>query len=98
MTLVGREAERARLQAVIDDARAGRSGALLLHGEAGIGKTALLGATRRALLVGAAADTRRLDEIGAGLAAAGLSLGDLSAAEAAGVVSLEGGELDFRHP
>src|ERR671937_851973 len=30
MTLVGREAERARLQALIDDARAGRSGALLL--------------------------------------------------------------------
>src|SRR4051794_7459527 len=42
MELVGREAERARLQALLDGARAGRSGALLLHGEAGIGKTALL--------------------------------------------------------
>src|SRR3954463_7175973 len=42
MELVGREAERARLQALLDGARAGRSGALLLHGEAGIGKAALL--------------------------------------------------------
>jgi DNA-binding CsgD family transcriptional regulator len=42
MELVGREAERARLRSLIDDARDGRSGALLLHGEAGIGKTALL--------------------------------------------------------
>src|SRR3954470_21348989 len=42
MELVGREAERARLQALLDGARAGRSGALLLHGEAGIGKSALL--------------------------------------------------------
>src|SRR3954449_10040578 len=42
MELVGREAERARLQALLDGARARRSGALLLHGEAGIGKSALL--------------------------------------------------------
>src|SRR6188472_456323 len=41
-TLVGRDTERSRLQALLDAARAGRSGALLLHGEAGIGKTALL--------------------------------------------------------
>src|ERR687895_2428894 len=39
---VGREQERARIDRLLRDARAGRSGALLLHGEAGIGKTALL--------------------------------------------------------
>jgi ATP/maltotriose-dependent transcriptional regulator MalT len=39
---VGREQERARIDRLLEDARAGRSGALLLHGEAGIGKTALL--------------------------------------------------------
>lgn len=39
---VGRERERARIGRLLDDARAGRSGALLLHGEVGIGKTALL--------------------------------------------------------
>ncbi len=40
--LVGREAERARLRALLDDAAHGRSGALVLRGEAGAGKTALL--------------------------------------------------------
>lgn len=41
-TLVGRAAERARIDALLDAARAGRSGALVLRGEPGIGKTALL--------------------------------------------------------
>src|SRR3954451_25490668 len=40
--LVGRSRERARLERLLDDARQGRSGALLLHGDPGIGKTALL--------------------------------------------------------
>jgi DNA-binding CsgD family transcriptional regulator/tetratricopeptide (TPR) repeat protein len=40
--LHGRQAERARLRAVVDGARNGRAGALLLHGEPGVGKTALL--------------------------------------------------------
>lgn len=40
--LVGREAERARIGALLDDARAGASAALVLRGEPGIGKTALL--------------------------------------------------------
>ncbi len=40
--LVGRDAERARVGALLDDARASRSGALVLRGEAGVGKTALL--------------------------------------------------------
>jgi DNA-binding CsgD family transcriptional regulator len=40
--LLGREAERARIDAVLDDARAGRSSALVLSGEAGIGKSTLL--------------------------------------------------------
>jgi len=43
--LVGREAEKRRLDALLDDARRGRSGALVLRGEAGIGKTALLDLT-----------------------------------------------------
>jgi DNA-binding CsgD family transcriptional regulator len=42
VTLVGRESELAALGALLDSAREGRSGALLLRGEAGIGKTALL--------------------------------------------------------
>ncbi|HEU4656029.1 MAG TPA: AAA family ATPase [Capillimicrobium sp.] len=42
MALIGREAERDRLLAAIAAARDGRSTALLVHGDAGIGKTALL--------------------------------------------------------
>ncbi|GAB7040355.1 MULTISPECIES: helix-turn-helix transcriptional regulator [Catenuloplanes] len=40
--LVGRAAESRRVAALIDGARAGRGGALVLTGEAGIGKSALL--------------------------------------------------------
>src|SRR5262245_22471649 len=40
--LVGRAQECARLDALVVSARQGRSGALVLRGEAGIGKTALL--------------------------------------------------------
>ena len=40
--LVGREAERAEIEALLEDARRGRSGVLVLTGPAGIGKTALL--------------------------------------------------------
>jgi DNA-binding CsgD family transcriptional regulator len=39
---VGRERERARIDRLLQEARAGKSGALLMHGEAGIGKTALM--------------------------------------------------------
>jgi len=39
---VGRERERARIDRLLQEARAGKSGALLLHGDAGIGKTALM--------------------------------------------------------
>src|SRR3712207_3606456 len=39
--LVGRASECARLDELLERARAGRSGVLLLRGEAGIGKTAL---------------------------------------------------------
>ena len=42
MQLVGRDAERARVEQLLAAAREGRSEALLLVGEAGIGKTALL--------------------------------------------------------
>ncbi|MER6519245.1 AAA family ATPase [Streptomyces sp. NPDC001553] len=38
----GRNAERDRIEQLLVDARKGKSGALLVHGEAGIGKTALL--------------------------------------------------------
>lgn len=40
--LVGRGAERARIDALLEEARAGRSGVLVLLGDAGIGKSALL--------------------------------------------------------
>jgi DNA-binding CsgD family transcriptional regulator len=40
--LVGRSAERATLERLLADARQGRSGVLLLRGEPGIGKSALL--------------------------------------------------------
>jgi len=42
MTLVGRRAECEFLEAVLNDAREGRSRAVVLRGEAGVGKTALL--------------------------------------------------------
>ncbi|MGA8682345.1 MAG: ATP-binding protein, partial [Acidimicrobiales bacterium] len=42
---MGRESELARLEELLDAARAGRSGALVLSGEPGIGKTALCRAT-----------------------------------------------------
>ena len=41
--LLGREAECAVIDALLADARAGRGGALVVRGEAGIGKSALLG-------------------------------------------------------
>ena len=40
--LFGRERESARITEVLDAARARRSGALVVRGEAGIGKSALL--------------------------------------------------------
>jgi DNA-binding CsgD family transcriptional regulator len=42
MRLYGREAEAQRLNSLLDSARAGKSGVLMLRGEPGIGKTALL--------------------------------------------------------
>ena len=42
IVLLGRSAERAAIDRVLDAARGGRAGALVLRGEAGIGKTALL--------------------------------------------------------
>src|SRR3954449_8070763 len=41
--LMGRERECARVEALLDGARAGTSGVLVVTGEPGIGKTALLG-------------------------------------------------------
>ena len=41
-TLLGRAAERASLDELLDGARAGASGALVVRGEPGVGKTSLL--------------------------------------------------------
>ena len=43
--LIGRTEEIAKLDALLDQVRDGMSGVLVLRGEAGIGKTALLNAT-----------------------------------------------------
>ena len=48
MDLVGRDVEREAVEGVLEDARAGRSAALVVVGEAGIGKTALLEHARTA--------------------------------------------------
>ena len=44
--VVGRESELARLRRLLDEAAAGRCGALLVEGEPGVGKTTLLEAAR----------------------------------------------------
>jgi predicted ATPase len=50
--LLGRDPERAALDGVLKAVRGGRSGVLVLRGEPGVGKTALLGyATEAAGLV-----------------------------------------------
>jgi hypothetical protein len=43
LALHGRDDERAVLDGLLQEARVGRSGVLVLRGEAGVGKTALLG-------------------------------------------------------
>jgi DNA-binding CsgD family transcriptional regulator len=53
--LHGRESERARLAALLDQATQGRAGAIVVHGEAGVGKSALLDD-----LITGAVDTRVL--------------------------------------
>ncbi|MER6066732.1 ATP-binding protein [Streptomyces sp. NPDC001792] len=40
--MIGRAADRDRLSRLLDDVRDGRSQALIVHGEAGVGKTTLL--------------------------------------------------------
>ena len=42
MLLVGRSAERERIERLLDGARRGESGVLVVRGEPGIGKTSLL--------------------------------------------------------
>ena len=44
--MVGRDEELAAIVRLLSDAEAGRSGALLIEGEPGIGKTTLLDAAR----------------------------------------------------
>ncbi|WP_262403647.1 ATP-binding protein [Actinomadura sp. CNU-125] len=71
--LLGRQAERAELDGLLADVRSGRGRALVLRGEAGVGKSALLQHT-----VGRAADMRVVRTVGAEsemeLAFAGLHL------------------------
>src|SRR2546423_1887309 len=57
--LRGRRDECAVLERLLDGARAGRSGALVLEGEAGVGKTALLD-----YAVDSASDLRVLGAVG----------------------------------
>jgi predicted ATPase len=96
--LYGRAAECAVLDAVLNDARRGRSRCLVLRGEPGVGKTALL-----AYAAGQAADLRVLTSMGApaesGLAFAGLHqllraelgrMGDLPEVQAAGLATAFG--------
>ena len=40
--LIGRSGEQARLDGLLDAARSGQSGALVIRGEPGVGKTCLL--------------------------------------------------------
>src|SRR3954471_16576679 len=42
VVLAGRDSERAAIAALLDDARTGRGGALVVHGVAGSGKSTLL--------------------------------------------------------
>ncbi|WP_433327814.1 helix-turn-helix transcriptional regulator [Spirillospora sp. CA-294931] len=57
--LVGREPEQRRIGQLLDEARAGRSGALAIHGDAGIGKSALV-----EFAVAAAGDMTVIDGLG----------------------------------
>ena len=54
--LVGRAAERDRLRAVVEGARAGHAGSVVVHGEPGVGKSALL----EELITGDATDGMRV--------------------------------------
>ncbi|MGA7419311.1 MAG: ATP-binding protein, partial [Acidimicrobiales bacterium] len=59
-SLIGRDAERGVLDRLLDDVRGGASRALVVHGEAGMGKTALL-----EYLAGRASDCRVVSVAGA---------------------------------
>jgi predicted ATP-dependent serine protease len=70
--LIERESELAVLGEVIESAACGRGGAVLIEGEAGIGKTRLLGLARaRALAAGARVLYATADEIEASVPLAG---------------------------
>ena len=58
-SLIGRDAERSVLSRLVDDVRGGASRALVVHGEAGMGKTALL-----EYVAGRASDCRVLSVAG----------------------------------
>ena len=81
----GAGAEPARLGRYLENAFATRAGALPEP-------------TRRALLVAAAITSADVDVLGKALRALELSLEHLEPAESAGLLSLEGGSVQFRHP
>jgi predicted ATPase len=60
--LRGRRDELAVLDGLLEDSRAGRSGVLVLRGEAGVGKTALLEHA-----IESASDVRLLRAVGVGI-------------------------------
>jgi DNA-binding CsgD family transcriptional regulator len=55
-------------------------------------------ASRRALAIAATLETGRLDQCIAALAVTGLKAADLDAAEGAGLLTIEGSTVAFRHP
>ena len=55
-------------------------------------------ATRRALVLAASSDTGDLPTLGRAAAQLGLDLSALAAAEASGLVTLDAGQVEFRHP
>lgn len=54
--------------------------------------------TRRVLVLAAASDTPELSILGAAASHVGLEIGELAAAEQAGIVTLDDREIEFQHP
>jgi len=54
--------------------------------------------TRRVLVLAAASDTRGVVVLARAASSIGLDIGDLAAAEQAGLVTLDNGEVEFSHP
>ena len=66
-TLIGRESERATLRSAVNRAALGEPGLLLVHGEAGIGKTSLVREASRAALADMSVGSTLEDRVKAAL-------------------------------